>query len=405
MNILILSTYEHTGGAAIAARRLMDALNKQDGVNATMLTMKKGLSFYWERLTIFVRSGFRRRNLFAIDIANAGTDITKTQAFRQADVIHLHWVNQGFLSLRVISKILRSGKRILWTMHDQWPLTAICHYSEECMLYQSRCEQCPLCPTLARSVFRQKERIYRQGRITFIGCSEWIADLARHSTLAKGHEVISMPNPIDTTLFHPQDRDVAREQLSLPAGTPLVLFACQKVTDKRKGIEYLIEAALHLNAIAYQKGHTIRNNQKGAFTIVLVGKNTDEVAQLLPASISTISLGTIRDVKQMAALYAAVDVFVTPSLQDNLPNTIMEAMACGTPCVGFHVGGIPEMIDHKVNGYVAKYCDTHDLAQGIHYVLTPDLAPAIATAARRKVEENYSEDIVAQRMLKVINEG
>lgn len=386
MKILILSTYERTGGAAIAAHRLMDALNKQQGIEATMLTMHKGLSFYWERFVIFLRSGFSRRNLFAIDIANAGTDITRTKAFKDADVIHLHWINQGFLSLDTIGKILRSGKRILWTMHDQWPLTAICHYSEECLLYQSRCEQCPLCPALARSVFSKKERIYRQGKITFIGCSEWIANLARHSTLSKGHEVLSIPNPIDTELFHPQDRDVARDQLMLPIGTPLILFACQKVTDKRKGIEFLIDAALHLEGI----------------TIVLVGKNTEEVAELLPASVSTISMGTIHDVRQMATLYAAVDAFVTPSLQDNLPNTIMEAMACGTPCVGFNVGGIPEMIDHKVNGYVAQYCDAYDLAQGIHYVLNPDNAPTLAQSARTKVMQHYSEEVIAKKVIKIL---
>jgi glycosyltransferase involved in cell wall biosynthesis len=403
MNILILSTYQRTGGAAIAAHRLMDALNKQQGVTATMLSMRKGLSFYWERLVIFVRSGFSRRNLFAIDIANAGTDITRTEAFREADVIHLHWVNQGFLSLDTIGKILRSGKRILWTMHDQWPLTAICHYSEECTLYQSRCEQCPLCPALARSVFRRKERIYQQGKITFIGCSEWIANLARHSTLSRGHEVIAMPNPIDTELFRPQDRDVARKQLLLPIGTPLILFACQKVTDKRKGIEFLIEAALHLNAMAYQGVPATQGGGEVMPTIVLVGKNTEEVAQLLPATISTISLGTIGDVRQMAALYAAVDAFVTPSLQDNLPNTIMEAMACGTPCVGFNVGGIPEMIDHKQNGYVAHYCDAYDLAQGISYVLSPDNAPTLAQAARAKVMQHYSEAVVAKRLIEIAN--
>ena len=100
--------------------------------------------------------------------------------------------------------------------------------------------------------------------------------------------------------------------------------------------------------------------------------------------------------EQMAAMYAAADVFVTPSLQDNLPNTIVEAMSCGTPCVGFNIGGIPEMIHHQQDGYVARYCDTHDLAAGIRYVLAH---PKLGEAAARYARTTYDECRVAQLYL------
>ena len=146
MNILILSTSGRMGGAAIAASRLMHALNT-NGAHATMLSRRNlrlpfwkekwgGVPFLLERLRIFLAAGMSTKGLFAVDIANIGDDIIDTPAFRNADVIHLHWVNQGFVSLNTLRKIIHSGKRIVWTMHDQWPMTAICHYSDDCLKYE-----------------------------------------------------------------------------------------------------------------------------------------------------------------------------------------------------------------------------------------------------------------------------
>ena len=147
MRVLIINTAERIGGAAIAANRLMEAL-KNNGIKAKMLVRNKQTDqvtvvalkkswrriwqFTWERIVIWAANGFKRHNLFAMDIANTGTDITSLPEFRQADVIHLHWINQGMLSLKDIQRILASGKPVVWTMHDMWPFTGICHYSGEC---------------------------------------------------------------------------------------------------------------------------------------------------------------------------------------------------------------------------------------------------------------------------------
>lgn len=400
MNVLILSTFAKTGGAAIAARRLAHALNG-NGVQATMAVRHNlglpgwkerwgGVPFLLERLRIWMYNGMRRRNLFAVDIANVGEDITGSRAFREADVIHLHWINQGFLSLREIGKILRSGKRVVWTMHDQWPVTGVCHYSDECMRFESQCYMCPMMSDassidVANKVFLQKESVYGQGRITFVTCSEWLGRLARRSTLGKGQEIISIPNAIDTTVFRPMDRGAARERMGLPKDRTLILFGCQKVTDKRKGLDYLLQAARQLPGVA----------------VALVGGNAEATKALMPEGTEAICVGQVGDEQTMATLYAAVDAFVTPSLQDNLPNTIMEAMACGTPCVGFDIGGIPEMIDHTVNGYVARYMDADSLACGIRYVTDVDRAPLLAMEARKKVLTCYSEKVVAEKYIKV----
>ena len=370
MKILIVNTTERTGGAAIAARRLAHAL-RGEGMEVEMLTRRARWPFYWERARIFLANALSKQGLWQVDIANCGEDITHTRAFQEAEVVHLHWVNQGFLSLKGIENILKSGKRIVWTLHDQWPYTGICHYAEDCTQFCNHCHHCPQlnrpgAHDLSYKVFEAKRRIYAQSGITFVGCSQWIADEARKSGLTQGQRITNIPNAIDHTVFRPMAKTEARKQFALPLDKKIVLFICQKVTDERKGMRYLEEAMKELPDV-----HVVRVGKGGDFEI--------------------------HDEASMAAMYSSADVFVSPSLQDNLPNTIVEAMSCGTPCVGFRVGGIPEMIHHQQDGYVARYCDTADLAKGIRYVLNhPELSEAAAQYAR----DTYDEHRVAQLYIK-----
>ena len=158
MRVLLINTSERVGGAAIAASRLMEAL-KNNGIKAKLLVRDKQSDqisvvslkhnwlmvwkFVWERIIIWKANRFKKNNLFAVDIANTGTDITSMPEFQQADVIHLHWINQGMLSLKNIDKILASGKPVVWTMHDMWPCTGICHHARECHNYEQECHHCP----------------------------------------------------------------------------------------------------------------------------------------------------------------------------------------------------------------------------------------------------------------------
>lgn len=390
MNVLLVNTSERSGGAAIAASRLMDALGR-NGVSARMLVRGKcGFPFYWERMVVWLHNRLSLRMLWHVDIANSGTDITLLPAFREADVVHLHWVNQGFLSLDVIDRILHSGKRIVWTMHDQWPYTAICHHSLTCRRFQTHCHDCPqLChPSshdLSYKVFERKLALMRDAHVTFVGCSRWIAGLAATSALLRGQRVVSIPNVVPSEAFHPMDRLEARRRMNLPEQGPLVLFGSCKVSDRRKGADYMIAACRRLR-------HT-------GVTLLIVGRQAGWMCKELPSAGVRV-FDYISDEHQMAALYAASDVYVTPSLMENLPNTIAEAMSVGTPCVGFHTGGIPEMIDHLENGYVAHYCDVDDLARGIDYVLDHDLRDA----ARQKAAASYGEDAVAQQYIRIYEE-
>ena len=411
MRVLIINTSEQIGGAAIAANRLMHAL-KKNGVKARMLVRDKQtdsltvcsvgggwrqpLKFLWERLCVFVANGFSRKNLFLTDVANTGTDVTRQREFQRADVVHLHWVNQGFLSLSVLNKILHSGKKVVITLHDQWYFTGVCHYSGQCEKYTTLCHDCELMGgrllgDMAKKVFLQKQRIYGGGtQLTFVGCSHWMAGMARRSRLTAGHRVVSIPNAIDTNLFRPLDKQAARQAFQLPLDKRLLLFGCQRITDERKGFRFLVEA---LQMVKQERPELARMTE-----IVVVGGEAENMRSQVPFDIFPVRY--VRDPEKMVALYNAVDVYVTPSLQDNLPNTIMEAMACGIPCVGFNVGGIPEMIGHKENGYVAEYQNAQDFADGIVWTLTADY-DGLSRRARQKVMDTYSEAAVARQYMEV----
>jgi glycosyltransferase involved in cell wall biosynthesis len=413
MRVLIVNTSEKTGGAAVAANRLMEALIN-NGVKAKMLVRDKQTDcltvvsagdgwrqrwhFLWERWRIFMAMHFSKTHLFEADIANVGTDITTLPEFKEADIIHLHWINQGFLSLSGIQKILSSGKPVVWTMHDIWPATAICHYARGCCRYQNKCESCPLLPRrsvsdLSAVVWRRKNEILRKYHISFVACSRWLEGEAKKSALLKGQRVTNIPNPINSHVFCPSDKQQAREALGLPLDKHVILFVSQRVTDKRKGLDYLVEA---VNRMAVQDS-SLKDNT----AIAVLGGHSEEVADLLPLPV--FPLGYVSDESKIVKVYNAADVFVLPSLEDNLPNTIMEAMACGVPCVGFNIGGIPEMIGHLKSGYVAKAADADDLARGIKWVLDFK-GEELSKEARRKVLNSYSQQSVAIKYIELYQE-
>lgn len=406
MKVLIINTSDIHGGAAVAAFRLMQALN-QKGVDAKMMVrdafsndthvvpIAKSLcnkwNFYWERGKIFINNRFSKKNLFDISIANTGNSITHHPAFQEADVIHLHWINQGMLSVTELQRIVASGKKVVWTMHDMWPFTGVCHHATTCTHYETGCGNCPYLVAphkndISKTVFEQKREAYRQGKITFVACSHWLKDVAEKSPLTASHTVVSIPNPIDTHLYSPQDKTQIRNELNLPLDKKIILFAAVKASDKRKGMDYLIEAAQYMK------------KQTENCMFLIAGNEGEKIATQLPFPSKT--LGYV-GADKMPKIYNAADLFVTPSLQENLPNTIMEAMSCGTPCVGFRIGGIPEMIEHQKTGYVATYKDASDLAKGLIYTLFESDNKQLSINARAKVISSYEEGIIAEKYLKI----
>ena len=412
MRVLIVNTSERTGGAAVAASRLMEALNN-NGVKAKMLVRdketdrltvaavpgQKWMQFYflWERFVVWLRLYFNRKHLFEVDIANCGADVTQLPEFQEADVVHLHWINQGMLSLKGIRKILNTGKPVVWTMHDIWPATAICHLTLDCRNFETQCTHCRLLPgngstnDLSTQIWKRKQQMLNDRQITFVTCSQWLAGEAQKSALLKGQRVVSIPNPIDTHIYTPKDKQQARQRVGLPTEGRIILFASQRVTNRNKGMGYLLEAC-RLLAEQYPE-------KKEDITVAILGGHAEEIEGQLP--FRTCPLGYVNDEQRIVDIYNAADVFVLPSLSENLPNTIMEAMACGVPSVGFRIGGIPEEIDHQQNGYVADYCSSEDLARGIWWTLYEADHEAVRKACLQKVAHNYSQQSVANRYLEV----
>ncbi len=412
MRVLIVNRSERTGGAAIAANRLMEAL-KKNGVKAKMLVRDKESDqltvvavntssrlqwdFLWERLTIWWHLHLRRKHLFDIDTGLCGSDITRLPEFQEANIIHLHWINQSMLSLKGVRKILDSGKPVVWTMHDVWPATAICHLTLDCRKFETACQQCRLLPgggspnDLSARVWKKKQHVLAGHHVTFVACSQWLGSEARKSALLKGQDIKVIPNPIDMRIYCPGDKNKARHKLGLPTDGRIILFVSQRVTNRYKGMQYLVEAC-HLLA----KEHA---DVDGDTAVAILGGHAEEITDQLP--FQSYPLGYVNDEKRIAEVYRAADVFVLPSLSENLPNTIMEAMACGVPCVGFRIGGIPEEIDHRQNGYVADYQSAEDLARGIHYVLDEAPYETLRQNCLQKVAHNYSQQSVAKQYIDI----
>lgn len=409
MKVAILNTYPH-GGAGTAAFRLAEALNSA-AHEAIMLTRQPGnspliqsvknslqnrLPFLAERLSFlpFERDKSVR---FSFSPANFGLDLSKNSIVKQADVIHLHWINQGFISIEQLEKLANLNKPIVWTMHDMWPFTGGCHYSGDCLNFKTGCGNCPYLKSpsatdlSARIIARKKK--YWPKNIRFVTCSNWLAGVARSSELLKNQSIQAIPNPIDTHFWKPfssEERAAERAKLGISPDKKVLLFVAMNTQETRKGWAYLKTALDILNT-------QLVDNQ---LEILILGKAPAENLAALP--FPTRPLGLISDPAEMRRFYGIADVFVIPSLEDNLPNTVMESLACGTPVAGFYTGGIPEMVGHLSEGFIAPPRDSKQLADGINWVISDNnRLEKLRINCVKKVADNYSYEKVAQQYLRV----
>ncbi|MFC5409420.1 glycosyltransferase family 4 protein [Larkinella bovis] len=418
MKVLHLSTFHRFGGAAIAASRLNQALNRA-GVSSEMLVAETSIDepavislakttwqkrwakarFALDRLTFLPHE--RSRDVrFAFSPALIGTDISDHPLVQQADILHLHWTTFGFLSTRSLQKLFALQKPVIWTMHDMWAFTGGCHHSGPCERFQQYCGHCPFLrlPTpddLSYQDWLRKQDAYENARLTPVGCSQWLANRARKSSLFRGLSVQSIPNPLDTSLFAPMPKTAARQELGLQTDKRLILFAAAKVSALGKGFSYFQQALQQLRQ---------QLPQPEEVELLIFGAGDEQLLQELPFRYHF--LGSLSNLRQIVAAYSAADLFVIPSLEENLPNTIMESMACGTPVVGFDVGGIPEMVQHQQTGYLVQYRSVDDLANGMHWILEQPKTgyEQLATNARNFVVAHYDEAVVAGQYIQLYEE-
>lgn len=399
MNITLINASDKTGGAAVACKRLLDAFN-ENGINAGLLVQEKKtddpkviecgnrkmtqLRFAAEYLW-FNKFEKAHSASNAFSAARLGQNIHERFSITSADVINLHWINNSFINLNGLNRIMSLNKPIVWHLHDMWAFTGGCHYSAGCLNFQKECGNCPYLKKgaandLSHLVWKKKSAGYKKAKITFVAASEWLAKVARTSSLCQGHEVLNIPNPINTELYKPVEKHTARKMLNLDPDKRYILFGAMNISDKRKGFQYFKEAV---------NSGIIDNSCE----LLVFGKMEEEVTQSLSLKVN--QLGFINNEQQMIFVYNAADVYVIPSLEDNLPNTVMESLSCGTPVVGFNTGGIPEMVNHLNNGFIASQGNAGQLAEGIKYILSSPEYTEMAEAARAKVLNDYSNKIVS----------
>lgn len=399
MNILLINTYKH-GGAGIACRRLQEALTSQ-GHEVSLLTQEDiggKWPFYAERLS-FLPFEKDKSVRFSFSLANFGTDISQHPLVQKADVINLHWVNQGFLSLKNIRQLAATGKPLFWTLHDMWAFTGGCHYSRGCRNFEQECGNCNYlhCPSardLSHRIWQRKKKLFPEN-LKIITCSEWLAGEARRSGLFRNSTVQAIPNPINTDVFKPLEdsaRQQVRAEMGIAPGVHLLLFVAMKVSEERKGFRFLLEALDWLKA-----------NTHLPLEILVLGKAEPEALAAIPYPVHP--LGLVSDTALLTQYYGLADVFAIPSLEDNLPNTVMESLACGTPVVGFETGGIPEMVEHHNNGVIVPQGNGKELGQAIHYLLSdPQRMADFRMAARNKVLESYAFKAVEARYIYYVSQ-
>ena len=404
MNILHLSTFDQHGGAFRAAYRLHKSLNGI-GIHSKMLVQRKfsddptvngpsgwlaGARSLWlgamDRLPLLLYPGSQKR---AWAVGWFKSSISSRVREACPDLVHLQWICRGFVPIKVLAEI-RSP--LVWTLHDSWAFTGGCHVPGDCLHYRKSCGCCPHLASgkefdVSRWVWKQKRKYWESANLTVVAPSKWLAQCAKASSLFRDRRVEIIPNSLDTTVFRPVDSNIARLQNRVPPNKAIILVGAAKtLRDKNKGFHLLRPALQRLAA----------NGWAQKAELVVFGE--PEPKHPPAVGLKATYVGYVDDDLQLALLYSAAAVFVCPSVQEAFGLTVLEALACATPVVAFNVSGIPDMVEHKKNGYLARPFDTDDLANGIAWVLKDhNRAQLLSARAREKVEQEFALERVARR--------
>ncbi|MEM7104578.1 MAG: glycosyltransferase family 4 protein [Bacteroidota bacterium] len=412
MKVLHICTSDKIGGAALACWRVAEALSKTD-IDAKILVQRQtehhpmlvnanpgAMKFralyneFYERFD-FISKESNKHIRFYFSSGLVGQDISKHQAVQEADILHLHWVNKGFLSLRNLRQLASLNKPIVWTLHDMWAFTGGCHYSGGCEKYKTGCHNCWFLNSntthdLSNKVFEMKRRLYQylEPKINFITPSVWLKSLAKDSALLSGFPFSSIPNTINTSIYKPGDKRALRYKLKLPRHKKLILFIAMNVSDKRKGFHFLKESLTSIGGPSQKFKEDIE--------LLVLGKINKEELKDLP--INAHYIRKTRNPQLIIDAYNASDLVAVTSQEDNFPNTILEALSCGRPVIAFRTGGIPEMVNHKKTGYLVEKGDTSGIVEGIRWILEdPEKYEYLCKAARQKALQEYDYAIISQK--------
>ena len=404
MRVLHLTMHENTG-AGYAVKRLHQGLIKKklDSIIlvsqkasdlSTIVSPKNKTSLYKKIQPRIINRILDTNSIFSINI-------TPSLIYQQIEdlkpeILHLHWVGWDFLRIEDFKKF---NVPLIWTLHDMWAFTGGCHYSGDCDRYSMTCGSCPQLQShrdkdISRWVWQRKAKAWKDLNLTIVTPSHWLSKCAKASSLLQKFRIEVIPNGVDVQRYKPIDRQIAKSLLGLPPDKQIVMFgAIEATSDHRKGFHLLLPALQKLSQL----------EKHDQVELVIFGASQPTNAP--DFGLKTHYLGKLSDEISLPLIYSAADVFVAPSLQDNLPNTIIEALACGTPCVAFKVGGIIDMIEHQQNGYLAQPYVLNDLALGIAWVIQNNQRwHSLSKRAREKVNQKFTIEMQASAYLKLYSE-
>ncbi|MBO4978559.1 MAG: glycosyltransferase [Muribaculaceae bacterium] len=412
MKVAVLCHSDCRGGAAVVSRRLTHAL-ADAGVDAAMVVGRKetadplvaqafgsasrNLAFAREHLAIAAANGLTRRDLFKVSTGLHGMDIDRHPLVREADAVIVNWINQGFCTLGAIGRMAAAGKKVVWTMHDMWNATALCHHSGDCRRYLAGdCMGCPLMQghgdALTSRAWRAKKALYGAADITFVAVSRWLADVCRQSPLMETCRIEVIPNALPLGDFYTGPKH-SRAETGLEGTAPVVLMCAARLDDPIKGLDKAVEAL---------------NSLKTDVLAVFVGGIRDSRA-LDGLTVPHVSLGPVTDAARMAEIYAHTDVVISSSCCETLPTTLIEGLAAGADAVSFDRGGQGDIIIDGVNGALASTGDAEALARAIDARLAARAAAVAAggtaqlRAARRATAERFAPSAIASAYLSLLS--
>jgi len=421
MKILQISTYDLESGAARAAYRLHKGLRQlgQDcymvvrhkssaddsvlGITPDNLAEKFAEDFF---LSMVIQGHYvdaHRTELSntIFSLSYPGYELSALPVVQGADIINLHWVAR-YQSPLTLHRLFSLKKPIVWTLHDQWPFTGGCHYTARCDKYQKDCINCPQLAddpfNLPAVVLKDKLEYFKNANLTIVTPSRWLAACAKESKLFKDQRIEVIPNSLETDIFRPLPKSQAKTKLGLKAEMITLLFGASDGKEKRKGFHVLLEAIKYCSTDSRFRQLVAADRMK----IMCFGYPNDDLAA---AGIPVVALGYLGSDEEIRLAYAAADMFILPSLEDNLPNTMLEAMSCGTSVVGFDVGGIPDMVKNGATGYLVPLGDVHQLGETIlSLIFETKRLELMGLNCRQTIEEGYTLAVQARRYMTLYEE-
>ncbi len=401
MKVTLVNHSDTLGGASVVTVRLLEALRRA-GVDARMLVIHKTsdsphilktgsalarkAAFLAEHAYIFANNGFSYGNVFKVSVAKAGLPIHNHPWVKDADIVCLNWVNQGMLSFSGIEKI---EAPIVWTMHDMWNMTGICHHADKCDGFLRGCGCCHELgrasgpDDISRRCFIAKEKLYQKKKIHFVAVSRWLHDLCEQSPAMNGQPLSVIPNAFPIDEFHAWPKK-SRLDERLPDG-PLIAMGAARLDAPIKGLDLAIDALNRLTG----------TDAKAVFFGAIRNPRAFDALR-----IPFVHLGSIPQ-SRISEILSHTSVLLSSSHYETLPGTLVEGMAAGAYPVAFDHGGQSDIIDHLHTGYLARYADTADLAAGIRIGLS---APPDRDAQHRAVAARFAADVIAGRYINLFND-